>query len=286
MAFADEKACMLARVTLIGCRDAAKIDARVQSYADVLPAYFEDSNTFDCNPQYLSALVACFSPASLLANCNIYAQSNTTPTDPGLWIDGNTESITIATSVDEFAIVGASHVAKLTILTGVTVGILTIGGGAILDVLDVQGTGAVGYLRVTGCRNYKSTLSTIVRGSTVNNVKIDPGTTFGDYDCLPVSGNCTSPVTNLAAGNQTAKSIIWTWATPLDTLYQVVKFRERGAPDWIIVPPEGDNDYGNWIDGGFVFNNLPSDTYFEISVTNYCQAGQPAASVNDISKTS
>ena len=95
MSFATEKACMLAKITLIGCRDAAKIDARVQSYADVLPAYFEDSNTFDCNPLYLSSLVDCFGPATLKANCNIYAQESSDATDPGLWIDGTTENITL-----------------------------------------------------------------------------------------------------------------------------------------------------------------------------------------------
>lgn len=285
MSFATEKACILAKIELIGCQDVAKVDAKLVAYSDMLAAYYEDSNTFDCNPLYLSSLLDCSTPNTLKTNADIYYQESADATDPGLWVDGTAENITITADVDDFAIVGNSHITKLTIQTGVTVKVLTIGGGAILDILDVQGTGVVEYLRVTGCRTYKSTLGVIVRGSTVQNVKIDPGVIFGDYDCLPVTGSCSSPVTDLTAGNQTAKSIIWTWSAPVNTLYITAKFRERGAQDWITLPAEGDNIYGNWINGGFVFNNLKEDTYYEISVTNYCSAGQAAAAVTDISKT-
>lgn len=285
MSFATDKACILDKVRLFGCRDVAKADALLTGYGDVLTAYYQDSNTFDCNPKYLSSLLSCIDATQLLSTCHIYFNHSTDATDPALWVDGSTENIILATSATEFAIVGNSRIGKLTVNAGVVIDVLTIGGGATLDILDVLATGTVKYLRVSGCKTYKSSLGVISRGSDIRQVKIDDGVVFGDFDCLPVTGTCSDAISDLTGDNMTSSTIVWTWNTPSNSLYTILKYRAQGDVQWVIVPTEGSNYLGNWIENGFVLKNLSSDTYYEVSVVNVCNSGQLSAPVIGLEKT-
>lgn len=188
MSFATDKAALVALVKTKNCDIAAQISAAA-SYDALLPFLFQEAGVFDCDTAYLNAVFSIFPDAELTSR-NVYFNklvAGATVTNPVAVINCTYDEIIINPGVEvplrKLEIMLGSVIQKITVTNTSRVWTLTIGGGSVVNLLDVISGSCVDVLLVKSCDPIFSTLDKIEQGSCVDEMGIDTGSTFNGYTC-------------------------------------------------------------------------------------------------------
>lgn len=291
MAFEEDKACMIAKVKAISCPDADIVSDSINSYADIVDAYYNNSDFLDCNPGYTTGLFQCAQDADLLAEGIYFAKSPNEENpeliinDPSLVHDCTASQVVISEEVNELSISGSSVIGRISISAPVS--ILTVGGGARVDLIEILDGGSLKYLRVRACRGNNSYVGFLKSPATIANVRVDDGGYYGGTQCEIPVGNCASVVTNVLVDRITSNSMRLGWEAPVDSIYVKVRYRVSGAGSWIDLAPDkipGEFErVGNM--SFFTFRSLRNDTFYDFELYNACVNGQLSAPVTKTQKT-
>lgn len=284
MAFADDKAAILAIMKGYDCVAAERADVVLQNYANVPQFLFENSNAFDCNQPYMYTILDAIDPGEL-TTLNIYYNGTSTPVNNPIFMAKYTAANVVynsGTDVEEVAFMG-STIGKISVNTNTHIDAMTIGSASTVDVLETLDTSSIFYLRITSCNSYVATLGMLAEGSDVTNIKVDPGAYYGGEKCLEIIGTCADPVTAVTFSDVTARSITIAWTRPANSINVELSYRFKDANDWILITGLEPLEFGNFFsdNNGYVFRDLRYNTYYEFKVVNICSDGKP--SVPDIS---
>lgn len=195
MAFADDKAEILALMRNKGCIDVGYVDSNATSYDDLLTLLRTFAKTFDCDPDYLRSILLSIDDVTL-TSYGIYVDKVLASVDRPTWIVSST-----ITTVNMTAIVGTtfiqtleihrtSAISTLNVNGGMEVGELVVSSDSVVTTLNVEVGSKIGALTIKACGARKGEVTTLNTGADIEDFTVDETAVFGKLVC-PANATAT-----------------------------------------------------------------------------------------------
>lgn len=269
MSFATDKLAVLNALKSRNCNLAIRFESEIRTYTDMLFRFNERHKEFDCDPDYLDAILGAMDDAALVA-MGVQNGKTGALTNPKI-VNGGTVSVTINSGgeIPFLYICGGATVSLITITGNTHVRYLEVLGGSQVTKIDVTQGSRIGELQVSKCTSpvLASKVTHLTRQSLVEDISIDdPGTGFDGLECptFSTTNSCNEEVSNVVISFTSQNAAGVTWTNPTNSAGRKVSWRKKGETEWQgTIPALATASYIGFVGWG---------TEIEVWIQNRCTA--------------